>query len=44
MNTAGGNKAAIQEYIKDQEAEEQTKDQFSSREYEDPFKDMEEIK
>lgn len=43
VSTVGANKAAIQKYIKDQEAEDQMSDQLSFKEYEDPFKDMEEM-
>ena len=39
VNTAGGNKKAIQEYIRNQELEDQMMDQLSLKEYEDPFKD-----
>lgn len=43
VSTVGANKAAIQKYIKDQEAEDQMSDQLSFKEYEGPFKDMEEM-
>lgn len=43
VSTVGANKAAIQKYIKDQESEDQMSDQLSFKEYEDPFKDMEEM-
>ena len=39
VNTVGGNKKAIQEYIRNQELEDQMMDQLSLKEYEDPFKD-----
>ena len=43
VNTAGGNKKAIQEYIRNQELEDQMMDQLSLKEYEDPFKDAKSI-
>ncbi len=39
VNIVGGNKKAIQEYIRNQELEDQMMDQLSLKEYEDPFKD-----
>ena len=39
VNTVGGNKKAIQEYIRNQELEDQMMDQLSLKEYEDRFKD-----
>ena len=39
VSTVGSNQKAIQKYIQDQERE----DQMSFKEYEDPFKDLEEI-
>lgn len=41
MSTVGGNKAAIEKYIRNQETEDQMMDQLSFKEYEDPFKDLE---
>lgn len=41
MSTVGGNKAAIEKYIRNQEIEDQMMDQLSFKEYEDPFKDLE---
>ena len=41
MSTVGGNKKAIQEYIRNQEEEDIMADQLSFREYEDPFKNLE---
>lgn len=38
ISTVGGNKKAIQEYIRNQEMEDQMMDQLSFKEYEDPFK------
>lgn len=38
VSTVGGNKKAIQEYIRNQEMEDQMMDQLSFKEYEDPFK------
>ncbi len=43
VSTVGGNKKAIQQYIQDQEREDQIMDQMSFKEYEDPFKDIEEM-
>lgn len=43
VSTVGGNKKAIQKYIQDQEMEDQIMDQMSFKEYEDPFKDLEEM-
>ena len=43
VSTVGGNKKAIQKYIQDQEREDQIMDQMSFKEYEDPFKDLEEM-
>ncbi|MDD5952263.1 MAG: IS200/IS605 family transposase [Oscillospiraceae bacterium] len=37
ISTVGGNKKAIQEYIRNQELEDQMMDQISFKEYEDPF-------
>ena len=37
MSTVGGNKAAIQKYIQDQEKEDMVADQLTFKEYEDPF-------
>ena len=39
VSTVGGNKKAIEKYIREQEAEDQICDQLSFKEYEDPFKD-----
>ena len=41
VSTVGGNKAAIEKYIRNQETEDQMMDQLSFKEYEDPFKDLE---
>ena len=41
VSTVGGNKAAIEKYIRSQETEDQMMDQLSFKEYEDPFKDLE---
>ena len=41
VSTVGGNKAAIEKYIRNQEIEDQMMDQLSFKEYEDPFKDLE---
>ena len=41
VRTVGGNKAAIEKYIRSQETEDQMMDQLSFKEYEDPFKDLE---
>lgn len=41
VSTVGGNKKAIQEYIRNQEEEDIKADQLSFREYEDPFKNLE---
>ena len=41
VSTVGGNKAAIEKYIRNQETEDQIMDQLSFKEYEDPFKDLE---
>ena len=41
MSTVGGSKAAIEKYIRNQETEDQMMDQLSFKEYEDPFKDLE---
>ncbi len=43
VSTVGGNKKAIQKYIQDQEREDQIMDQMSFKEYEDPFKELEEM-
>lgn len=40
-STVGGNKKAIQEYIRNQEEEDIMVDQLSFRKYEDPFKNLE---
>ena len=42
ISTVGGNKAAIVKYIREQEVEDQMSDQLSFKEYEDPFRDLEE--
>ena len=39
VSTVGGNKKAIEKYIREQEAEDQICDPLSFKEYEDPFKD-----
>jgi putative transposase len=41
VSTVGGNKAAIQNYIKNQENEDMVCDQLSFKEYEDPFRHLE---
>ena len=41
VSTVGGNKAAIEKYIRNQETEDQMMDQLSFKEYKDPFKDLE---
>lgn len=41
VSTAGGNKAAIQKYIQDQEKEDMIADQLSFKEYENPFAHIE---
>lgn len=41
VSTVGGNKKAMQEYIRNQEEEDIMADQLSFREYEDPFKNLE---
>ena len=41
-STVGGNNAAIVKYIREQEVEDQMSDQLSFKEYEDPFRDLEE--
>ncbi|MBQ3009564.1 MAG: IS200/IS605 family transposase [Oscillospiraceae bacterium] len=43
VSTVGGNKKAIEEYIRNQEMEDQMMDQLSFKEYEDPFKDAKSI-
>ncbi len=43
VSTEGGNKKAIQKYIQEQEREDQIMDQLSFKEYEDPFKDLEDM-
>ena len=43
VSTVGGNKKAIQKYIQEQEREDQIMDQLSFKEYEDPFKDLEDM-
>ena len=40
VSTVGGNKAAIEKYIRNQETEDQMMDQLSFKEYEDPFKNV----
>ena len=40
-STVGANKKAVQEYIQNQEEEDIMADQLSFREYEDPFKNLE---
>ncbi len=42
FSTVGGNKAAIQRYIQDQEKEDQRADQLSLKEYENPFQKLKE--
>ena len=39
VSTVGGNKKAIEKYIREQEAEDQICDPLSFKEYEDPIKD-----
>ena len=41
VSTVGANKKAVQEYIQNQEEEDIMADQLSFREYEDPFKNLE---
>ncbi len=41
VSTVGGNKAAIQKYIQDQEKEDMIADQLSFKEYENPFAHIE---
>ena len=41
VSTVGANKKAVQEYIKNQEAEDIMMDQLSFKEFEDPFRNME---
>ncbi len=41
ISTVGGNKAAIQKYIKNQETEDMIADQLSFKEYENPFAHLE---
>ena len=41
VSTVGANKKAVQEYIRNQEAEDIMMDQLSFKEYEDPFKNYE---
>ena len=43
VSTVGGNKKAIEKYIREQEAEDQICDQLSFKEYEDPFKDVKDL-
>ena len=43
VSTVGGNKKAIQKYIQEQEREDQIMDQLSFKEYEDPFKDLQDM-
>ena len=40
VSTVGGNKKAIEKYIRKQETEDQICDQLSFKEYEDPFKNV----
>ena len=37
VSTVGGNKAAIQKYIREQETQDMVSDQLTFKEYEDPF-------
>ena len=37
MSTVGGNKAAIEKYIREQETQDMVSDQLSFKEYLDPF-------
>ena len=41
VSTVGANKKVVQEYIQNQEEEDIIADQLSFREYEDPFKNLE---
>ena len=41
VSTVGANKKAIEKYIREQEMEDQMADQLSFKEYEDPFKHIE---
>ena len=41
VSTVGGNKAAIQKYIQDQEKEDMIADQLSFKEHENPFAHIE---
>ena len=43
VSTVGDNKAAIEKYIRNQETENQMMCQLSFKEYEDPFKDLEDL-
>ena len=43
VSTVGGNKKAIERYIREQETEDQICDQLSFKEYEDPFKDVKDL-
>lgn len=43
VSTVGGNKKAIEKYIREQEAEDQICDQLSFKEYENPFKDVKDL-
>lgn len=38
MSTVGGNRKAVEEYIRNQEKEDMIYDQISFKEYQDPFK------
>lgn len=42
ISTVGANKKAIEQYIRNQETEDQISGQLSFKEYEDPFKHLEE--
>ncbi len=42
VSTVGANKAAVAKYIREQETEDQMADQMSFKEYENPFKHLEE--
>ena len=43
VSTVGGNKKAIEKYIREQEAEDQICNQLSFKEYENPFKDVKDL-
>ena len=43
VSTVGANKAAVAKYIREQENEDMIMDQLSFKEYEDPFKDLEDM-